>query len=72
VDGVEADGLLYRQQATKYAGKGYVVLLVHYFDRTGGTKENRRLRGPARPLLRPHGRHQGKPEGHPGVVPALF
>jgi dienelactone hydrolase len=40
VDGVEAFGWLYRQQAKEYAGKGYVVLLVHYFDRTDGTKEN--------------------------------
>jgi dienelactone hydrolase len=40
VDGLEAFGWLYRQQASKYAGEGYVVLLVHYFDRTRGTKEN--------------------------------
>jgi dienelactone hydrolase len=40
VDGLEAFGWLYRQQARKYAGDGYVVLLVHYFDCTGGSKEN--------------------------------
>jgi S1-C subfamily serine protease len=42
VDGVDAHGPLYREQAKKYAGQGYVVLIVHYFDRTGGTKENRK------------------------------
>jgi dienelactone hydrolase len=41
VHGVEAYRPLYQGQATKYAGQGYVVLLVHYFDQTGGTKENR-------------------------------
>jgi len=39
VDGVEAYGPIYRLQAGKYAGEGYVVLLVHYFDRMGGGKE---------------------------------
>jgi carboxymethylenebutenolidase len=33
IDGGSAD--LYRGAAKDYAGRGYVVLLVHYFDRTG-------------------------------------
>jgi carboxymethylenebutenolidase len=40
VDGVEAHGRRYREQATKYASKGYVVLLVHYFEVTDRNKEN--------------------------------
>lgn len=39
VDGVKAYGSIYRLQARKYAGKGCVVLLVHYFDSTDVTKE---------------------------------
>jgi dienelactone hydrolase len=42
VDGLETYGWRYRDQARKYAGEGYVVLLVHYFDRTGNTQENRK------------------------------
>jgi carboxymethylenebutenolidase len=41
-----ADGLgtpeakMYRDLASDYAGRGYVIVLVHYFDRTGATKED--------------------------------
>jgi dienelactone hydrolase len=40
VDGVEAHGQRYREQVAKYASKGYVDLLVHYFDVTDRNKEN--------------------------------
>jgi dienelactone hydrolase len=39
VDGIDGDNAaMYRTIATSYARKGYVVLLVHYFDRTGAAK----------------------------------
>jgi carboxymethylenebutenolidase len=37
-DGLEASGALYRHCARGLAGEGYVVLLVHYFDRTGTSR----------------------------------
>src|SRR5262249_40890364 len=38
VDGIEGDAAeLYRKAALSYAEQQYVVLLVHYFDRTGNT-----------------------------------
>jgi dienelactone hydrolase len=42
VDSLEVYRRRYREQARKYAGEGYAVLLVHYFDRTGNTQENRK------------------------------
>jgi carboxymethylenebutenolidase len=47
LDGLEGDcGTLYRCAAEKCAARGYVVLLVHYFDRTAARKEDRQaLRG---------------------------
>jgi carboxymethylenebutenolidase len=42
VDGIdETWGPLYRDLAVEYAGKGFVVVLVHYFDRTDPDKEER-------------------------------
>jgi carboxymethylenebutenolidase len=42
VDGIDnAWGPLYRDLATEYAGKGYVVVLVHYFDRTDPERKDR-------------------------------
>jgi carboxymethylenebutenolidase len=48
LDGLEnACGFVYRLAAEKCAARGYVVLLVHYFDRTGtGAKELPALREP--------------------------
>lgn len=38
IDGLaKPNGDTYRTVAKRYAGKGYVVLLVNYFDRTGTT-----------------------------------
>jgi carboxymethylenebutenolidase len=40
IDGLaKPHGDLYRAAARRYAGKGYVVLLLHYFDRTGNAPE---------------------------------
>jgi len=42
VDGIDATwGPLYRDLAAEYAGRGYVVVLVHYFDRTDPDKKER-------------------------------
>jgi carboxymethylenebutenolidase len=42
IDGLEGDcGTFYRCAAEKCAARGYVVLLVHYFDRTAARKEDR-------------------------------
>jgi carboxymethylenebutenolidase len=39
VDGIDGDcARLYRSAARACAGRGYLVLLVHYFDRTGSAK----------------------------------
>jgi carboxymethylenebutenolidase len=48
LDGLDCSyGLVYRCAAEKCAARGYVVVLVHYFDRTAtGTKELRSLREP--------------------------
>jgi carboxymethylenebutenolidase len=35
IDGLEESGRIYRGAASRLANKGYVVLLVHYFQRTG-------------------------------------
>src|SRR6516165_4270618 len=41
VDGLGApEAKMYRDLASTYSGRGYVILLVHYFDRTGATKED--------------------------------
>src|SRR5262249_32393427 len=41
LDGLETShGPLYRRLARQYAAKGYVVLLVHYFDSTGPTEQD--------------------------------
>jgi carboxymethylenebutenolidase len=43
IDGLDkAHGDLYRRAARRYAGKGYVVLLVNYFDRTPATAAERK------------------------------
>ena len=43
IDGFDkAHGDLYRRAAQRYAGKGYVVLLVNYFDRTPATPAERK------------------------------
>jgi carboxymethylenebutenolidase len=39
VDGVEKHAAFYRSQARLYAQRGYVVFLIHYFDRTRTKKE---------------------------------
>jgi carboxymethylenebutenolidase len=42
VDGVEgACAPLYQNLGREYARRGYILLLVHYFDRTGTEKEDR-------------------------------
>jgi carboxymethylenebutenolidase len=42
VDGIdETWGPLYRNLAVEYAGRGYVVVLAHYFDRTDPDKKER-------------------------------
>jgi carboxymethylenebutenolidase len=41
----EPHGSVYRAQARRYAGKGYVVLLVHYFDGTGSAPERVKAAG---------------------------
>jgi dienelactone hydrolase len=42
VDGLDATwGPLYRDLAVEYAGRGYVVVIVHYFDRTDPDKKDR-------------------------------
>jgi carboxymethylenebutenolidase len=42
VDGLDDTwGPLYRDLAVEYAGRGYVVLLVHYFDRTDPDRKDR-------------------------------
>jgi dienelactone hydrolase len=42
VDGLDATwGPLYRDLAAEYAGRGYVVVLVHYFDSTDPDKKDR-------------------------------
>jgi len=42
VDGIDDTwGPLYRDLAVEYAGRGYVVVLVHYFDRTDPDKKER-------------------------------
>jgi carboxymethylenebutenolidase len=42
VDGIDDTwGPLYRDLATEYAGNGYVVVLVHYFDRTDPDRKDR-------------------------------
>ena len=42
VDGIDATwGPLYRDLAAEYAGRGYVVVLVHYYDRTDPDKKER-------------------------------
>jgi carboxymethylenebutenolidase len=42
VDGIEDPwGPLYRDLAAEYAGRGYVVVLAHYFDRTDPDKKER-------------------------------
>jgi carboxymethylenebutenolidase len=42
VDGIdETWGPLYRDLAAEYAGRGYVVVLAHYFDRTDPDKKER-------------------------------
>ena len=47
IDGLDqAHGDLYRRAARRYANKGYVVLLVNYFDRTPAGQE--RILDPAR------------------------
>ena len=41
VDGLGTpEAKMYRDLALTYAGRGYVIVLVHYFDRTGATKED--------------------------------
>jgi dienelactone hydrolase len=41
VDGIDAGcARLYRTAAKDYAGRGYVVLFVHYFDRTGAARKD--------------------------------
>jgi dienelactone hydrolase len=41
VDGIDGPlGQIYHVEARDYAGRGYVVLLVHYFDRTGAEKKH--------------------------------
>jgi hypothetical protein len=41
VDGIDGDcARLYRTAAKDYGGRGYVVLLVHYCDRTGAAKKD--------------------------------
>jgi carboxymethylenebutenolidase len=41
VDGIEGPlAEMYRVEARGFAGRGYVVLLVHYFDRTGATEKH--------------------------------
>jgi carboxymethylenebutenolidase len=43
IDGLDkAHGDLYRRAARRYADKGYVVLLVNYFDRTPATLDERK------------------------------
>jgi dienelactone hydrolase len=43
IDGLDkAHGDLYRRAARRYADKGYVVLLVNYFDRTPATPAERK------------------------------
>jgi carboxymethylenebutenolidase len=43
IDGLDkAHGDLYRRAARRYANKGYVVLLVNYFDRTPATPDERK------------------------------
>ncbi len=37
-DGLREHGFVYRRIAQDWAGQGYLVLLVHYFDRTGTTR----------------------------------
>jgi carboxymethylenebutenolidase len=59
VDGAEGEaGKTYRDQAERYARKGYVVLLPHYFDRSGGGRAGLealkgRFRGYYNPRHRP-------------------
>ena len=31
---------MYRDLATQYAGRGYLIVLIHYFNRTGAIKED--------------------------------
>jgi carboxymethylenebutenolidase len=46
IDGLDAaHAPLYRAAARRYAGRGYVVLLVHYFDRTGDSPERVKAAG---------------------------
>ena len=41
VDGLGTpEAKMYRDLATQYAGRGYLIVLIHYFNRTGAIKED--------------------------------
>src|SRR5262249_647022 len=45
IDGLDDRyGEFYRARAAEYAGKGYVVVLPHYFDRTPGEEDRKAIR----------------------------